>query len=624
MENQNDIEQLVFYGGSVKALGDGRVGGHLVIFGDADNTDLEGDFFTKDTDFGPHQTSAVLYQHGLDTKLQRRVLDPQATIKTDDIGVWVEAQLQLRDEYEKAIYQMVEAGKLGWSSGTASHLVEREQKGGSQAYYIKRWPLGLDASLTPMPAEPRTAALPLKSLQIDDIELSHEEAGEASVDVQTVNVNINVSANETTKNNVKFDEVITMTDEQKPVVESADNSEETKTAPQPVVTSPDYATKDELKNVSTGIDALSATLNQLVEQMTKSGPMKDVGYIAPDDEATKPEVKSFADFITAIYHGNTKRLSTVYKAYKDMSGETGTAGGYLVPEEFANTLLQVSAATSPILPLVTRVPVNSDTGRYPSLDQYITPTAGAGDTAYAGGVSAASTAAGGTLTETTPGFEMIQWRVNKIGGYTNVENELIADSPQSIEVLLTNLFGLAVRSKIEHYILRGTGAGEPLGILNATPAVSVTVDTDNTFAWADAVEMFSRFKSVGGSPVWVIHPGIWPDIGIFESSNGGGVFQANMQAAMGNNILGYPILQSEHLPQDDNAGCVLLADFSGYLLFERSGISIAFSEHAAFTTDKGVWRFTQRLDGQPWLKSAITLADPQGSYTVSPFVYLND
>jgi hypothetical protein len=37
-----------------------------------------------------------------------------------------------------------------------------------------------------------------------------------------------------------------------------------------------------------------------------------------------------------------------------------------------------------------------------------------------------------------------------------------------------------------------------------------------------------------------------------------------------------------------------------------------------------VWRFKKRLDGQPWLLNAITLADPQGSFTQSPFVYLND
>jgi hypothetical protein len=38
----------------------------------------------------------------------------------------------------------------------------------------------------------------------------------------------------------------------------------------------------------------------------------------------------------------------------------------------------------------------------------------------------------------------------------------------------------------------------------------------------------------------------------------------------------------------------------------------------------GTWRFSQRQDGQPWLKNVITLADPQGSYTMSPFISHND
>ena len=84
------------------------------------------------------------------------------------------------------------------------------------------------------------------------------------------------------------------------------------------------------------------------------------------------------------------------------------------------------------------------------------------------------------------------------------------------------------------------------------------------------------------------------------------------------------ILMSEHLPQDDNAGDVILADMKAYLLFERMGLNISFSEHANFTSDQGTWRFTQRMDGQPWLAGAVTLADPQGGYTVSPFVFHND
>jgi len=151
---------LVFAGTEVKALGDGRVGGYLVRFTSADSPDLTGDYFTAATDFGEHDTAPVFYQHGLDDVLKNRQLG-KGKLRKDDVGMWVEAQLALRDEYEKAIYSMAENNKLGWSSGTATHLVQRELTG--KAYRIKSWPLGLDASLTPTPAEPRNSAMTLKA-----------------------------------------------------------------------------------------------------------------------------------------------------------------------------------------------------------------------------------------------------------------------------------------------------------------------------------------------------------------------------------------------------------------------------------------------------------------------------
>jgi HK97 family phage major capsid protein len=175
----------------------------------------------------------------------------------------------------------------------------------------------------------------------------------------------------------------------------------------------------------------------------------------------------------------------------------------------------------------------------------------------------------------------------------------------------------------DHAFIRGDGVAEPLGILNAACAVAVTTATNNVFAYADSLAMRARFQSTGGQPVWIIHPGVWPDIGIFEIGTGGGVWQANARDEMAERLLGYPILESEHMPQDDNDD-VILADLSAYLIFDRAQMSIAFSEHAAFTTDKATWRFRKRLDGQPWLRSTITLADPTGSYTVSPFVYHDD
>ena len=174
-------ETLVAFGGEVKSLGDNRFGGYLVRFSSASDPDLVGDYFTADTEFHLDENgtgkSIALYQHGLDSVLKKAPIG-SATLKKDDVGVWMEAQLDLRkafleeidpakrkakqSQFTKALFGLIEAGKMGLSSGTASHLVEREKVG--EAYHIKTWPLGLDASLTPTPCEPRTAAVPLKSL----------------------------------------------------------------------------------------------------------------------------------------------------------------------------------------------------------------------------------------------------------------------------------------------------------------------------------------------------------------------------------------------------------------------------------------------------------------------------
>ena len=148
--------------GAVKALGNGRVGGYLVLFSGNEDPDLTGEFFTKSTDFGVDvgDPLPVYYQHGQDERLGRRRLGKAAVVKVDDIGVWIEAQLQLRDDYERAVYGLIEAGKLGWSSGAASHLVDRRMAG--KSVEITYWQLA-EASLTPTPAEPRTSADTIKA-----------------------------------------------------------------------------------------------------------------------------------------------------------------------------------------------------------------------------------------------------------------------------------------------------------------------------------------------------------------------------------------------------------------------------------------------------------------------------
>lgn len=163
-------EMLVTFGDAVKAAPEGIIEGYLVRFSTAEDPDATGDFFTKNTDFGDAKQSYSWYHHKLPLKSKAGAVLPaytkqlgsgKASLTKDDVGVFVKLTLDMRDEYEKAIYEMAAAGRLGWSSGTLPNLVERKTVG--DATWIKTWPLGLDASVTPKPAEFRNV-VSIKSL----------------------------------------------------------------------------------------------------------------------------------------------------------------------------------------------------------------------------------------------------------------------------------------------------------------------------------------------------------------------------------------------------------------------------------------------------------------------------
>ena len=142
----------------------GYVKGYLVRFGDTKTADLEGDYFTPQTDYGFPVAKGqrvplnVYYHHGMDAAVGKKSIGT-GYIKMDDTGLWYEAQLDMADEYGSMIAKLCKQGKMGFSSGAAGHLVERKSMGG--AAEITRWPIA-EASITPTPAEYRNSVKTLK------------------------------------------------------------------------------------------------------------------------------------------------------------------------------------------------------------------------------------------------------------------------------------------------------------------------------------------------------------------------------------------------------------------------------------------------------------------------------
>ena len=139
----------------------GWLEGYLVSWGNDGDSDLQGEYFTPRTQFclDWFPDRPVLYHHGMDGEAGLRKIGTIKAVESDDLGMWVQAQLDLRDRYANAVYDMIKAKEFGWSSGSVDHLVKISQKG-----EILVWPL-IEGSITPTPAQPsKTTVRAFKAL----------------------------------------------------------------------------------------------------------------------------------------------------------------------------------------------------------------------------------------------------------------------------------------------------------------------------------------------------------------------------------------------------------------------------------------------------------------------------
>ena len=160
------MDLLTVYSDAIKSDRLGSVKGYLVRFGSPDATDLEGDYFTPQTDFGfPIKAGQrvplnVYYHHGMDKFVGKKSIGT-GYVKMDETGLWYEAQLDMADEYGSMIAKLCKQGKMGYSSGAAGHMVERKSVG--KASEITRWCIA-EASITPTPAEYRNSVKSLEDM----------------------------------------------------------------------------------------------------------------------------------------------------------------------------------------------------------------------------------------------------------------------------------------------------------------------------------------------------------------------------------------------------------------------------------------------------------------------------
>jgi len=171
--NPSMEDPLINFGGGLKVLGSGkqygkdpsgpRVGGYAIVYTGPNDLDLDGQFFSKDTDFWLPQGSKgfvwPIYGHGQDPTLKnKRFSSKPWKVREDDAGLWMEGQLEIADKYDEMVLEKgIKPGKMGLSTGALSHLVSvsKVAEGPEGAEHIDDWPV-YENSITPQPSEFRT------------------------------------------------------------------------------------------------------------------------------------------------------------------------------------------------------------------------------------------------------------------------------------------------------------------------------------------------------------------------------------------------------------------------------------------------------------------------------------
>jgi HK97 family phage major capsid protein len=252
-----------------------------------------------------------------------------------------------------------------------------------------------------------------------------------------------------------------------------------------------------------------------------------------------------------------------------------------------------------------------------------------------GGVSVYMGDEAETVTASKPKFGKIEMNLKKLFGLCYITDEQLEDASIT-ESVTRQAFAEEFAFKLDDLAFRGTGAGAPLGILNAPCTVSVAKETSQpaaTIMYENVSKMRVRMPARSfAKAVWFVNIDTYPslekmviphkNVAGTENVSGQAVWTpANGAAGFPNGaIFGRPVVPIEHCETLGTVGDIVLADMGMYYTIGKGGLQSAVSMHVKFLTGEQAFRWTLRIDGQPALKSAITPF--KGTGTLSPFVTL--
>ena len=320
-----------------------------------------------------------------------------------------------------------------------------------------------------------------------------------------------------------------------------------------------------------------------------------------------------------------QKLSNVRDFMNSFGSEDPGSGGFLIPEIMRSELLQLALEQAIVRSRATVIPMSTLSVPIPTVD----------DTSHVssvlGGIQFYWAEEASSLTESTATFGRVTLTAKKLAGFFKVPNELLNDAPAFSAFFDTRVpAGLAWFE--DNAFMNESGVGAPLGFISCPASVSVSAvsgQATKTILWENIVQMYSQMLPTShANAVWIASHDTFPQLATMALAvgTGGGPVWIGGWSQPGSdlppmNILGRPVIFTEKVGPLGTTGDINYVDLSYYLIGDRQQVEVSASEHAFFQNDQTAYKLIERVDGRPWIQSALTPHNNSTS-TLSPFIQL--
>ena len=388
----------------------------------------------------------------------------------------------------------------------------------------------------------------------------------------------------------------------------------------------------ELKETIADLEKELAELETKVEETAPEAEKTEEGDVKP----VEPTEDNDTPDAPAEARTTTKEYSTMNKRIAEMSIEE--RGALVAREDVKEFIGRVKTAGiehrsisggALLIPEVLLPLLKSEAYKSSKLIRFVAlkPVKGTSRQTIAGTIpEAVWTEACGNLNELTFGFNGVEVDGYKVGGFVPVCNALLADNDVDLASAIVEGLGAAIGIALDKAILYGTGVKMPQGIVTrlaqtsepagypATARTWVDLHTSNLKQIANSVHgadffkaivsAFANVKSKGysnGVKFWAMNELTYNKV-LGESVN------INSGVVQGTPLEYMPVIGGEIVVLGDSiiGDNQIVAGYGDlYLLAERAGTEIAYSEHAQFVNDNTVFKGTARYDGLPVIAEAF-------------------